>query len=675
MPDAPIAQARELSAGRGTGLVFALALTVTVLMAVPVILSPSERIFGSGEILSREDPNRDALVVIDQFRTGRVPAPYLQPLTDLPGRALARLIGPVPAYNLLVLSSFPLAAASAYLLARYVLVSHLASMVAGLAYAFLPFHVMQAGGHPHIAQIQWLPLYLLALWACVDRPRPLRAALLLLAAAWVSLADFYSGFIVAVLSPVALLAYGLASARPAPEGRVLRVGVTALVLIGAALAGFAVIRAFVPEIAFNPAASAFPRSELFTWSARWWSYLVPPVDHPIWGSAVREFWSRRDVGPALLEHQQVSLGLSLILLSLVPLWDWLRRDRQAASTPAAPMLAVVAMAALLCSLSPERTIGPFHFVRPSALLYALAPMFRGYARFGVIVGLMISLLAGGGAAMLWKRGRRSRAIVALLLLFGAIEYAPFPPWRSRDVLPTPAHRFMSRQPGPLRILDCVDPTRVSDTLAASLVGHPVRVLGGAGLDDCGEPRLGEKLRALGYTQVIVRRDTPPGPWLAQDPAGFSARSALTPAVGFKDAWIFSVNAERPRVHLEAWSGFYPREYEAGRTWRWMARAGTLRFAVTGNGVAATLDLELRSFPADRRVTWSVDGRRLGEIDVTPGWRRYELRLGPLGKGVFSLTLACKEPAAIAHDTLLNHDPRALGLAVGAWTFTIKESDR
>lgn len=175
MPDAEVTQDPKWSAGRGAGLVFALALAATVLMAAPVILSPSERIFGSGEILSREDPSRDALVVIDQFRSGRVPSPYLQPLTDLPGQALARLFGPVFAYNLLVLASFPLAAVTAYLLARYLLASHLAAMVAGFAYAFLPFHVMQAGGHPHIAQTQWLPLYLLALWACIDRPDLRRA--------------------------------------------------------------------------------------------------------------------------------------------------------------------------------------------------------------------------------------------------------------------------------------------------------------------------------------------------------------------------------------------------------------------------------------------------------------------------------------------------------------------
>jgi hypothetical protein len=196
---------------------------------------------------------------------------------------------------------------------------------------------------------------------------------------------------------------------------------------------------------------------------------------------------------------------------------------------------------------------------------------------------------------------------------------------------------------------------------------------GAGVDDCGEPRLGERLGALGYTHVIIRKDTLLGSWLARNPARFAASAGLTPGMGFRTAWILSVNAVRPRVHLENWSGFYPREYEADRTWRWMAGLGTLRFLAMGGQSDATLEMEMRSFPADRRVEWFVDGRRGGEIEVTAEWGHYQLRLGPLERGRFELTLACVEPAVAARDVLPNHDPRALGLAVGPWTF--KDADR
>jgi hypothetical protein len=648
---------------KGVALAFAAALGATLLMAAPVVLAPSERLFGSGEILGREDPNRDALVVIGQFRAGSVPTPYVQPLTDLPGRVLARLVGPVAAYNVLILATFPLSAAAAYLLARRVVGSHFGAMVAGLAYAFLPFHVAQAAGHPHVAQTQWLPLYLLALWCCIDRPDLPRAALLLAAAAAVALSDFYGGFIAAVLSPVALVVYAVVSPSQPGESRRRGVAITSLVLVAAAAAGLALIHHFAPAVLLRPGSFAVARSELFAWSAKWWSYLVPPVEHPLLGSRVREFWARHGVGESLLEHQQVAVGWSLLVLGAVPLWLWLRGDRASLAVRGAPVLVSVAGAAVFCSLSPERRIGPFTLMRPSALLYEVAPMFRAYARFGVVVGLMIALLAGAGAAWLWRRpmsaGRRT---AALLLGLAILEYAPFPPWRWRDVLPTRAHRWLAAQSGSLRVLDCVPPSRASDSLALSLLGHQVSLLGAPSLDDCGEPRLGYKLTAMGYTHVVVRRDSAIGRWLAANPAP----EGLARGPEFEDARILEVKADPPRVYVSALLGFYPREYEGEATWRWMGRTGVLRVVATRESVETVLELELKAFPRERRVEWFLNGRRLGEVEVATDWRRYELHLGPLEPGETTLTITCRGPAVVASDVLHNDDPRALGLALGSW---------
>jgi hypothetical protein len=86
------------------------------------------------------------------------------------------------------------------------------------------------------------------------------------------------------------------------------------------------------------------------------------------------------------------------------------------------------MVALLCSLSPERTILGVTVARPSALLYPIVPMFRLYARFGVIVQLMAALLAGVGVTQLLARGPRSaRSICAGLVALAIAEYAVWPP--------------------------------------------------------------------------------------------------------------------------------------------------------------------------------------------------------------------------------------------------------
>ena len=421
--------------------------------------------------------------------------------------------------------------------------------------------------------------------------------------------------------------------------------ITGAVLAVAAAAGLALIALFAPAVLLRPESVAFARSELFAWSAKWWSYLVPPADHPLWGRSVREFWGRRGVGASLLEHQQVGVGWSLLVLGAVPLWLRLRGDRSSVAVRSAPVLAMVACAALVCSLSPERRIGPFAFVRPSALLYEVAPMFRAYARFGVAVGLMAALLAGAGAACLWRwptsAGRRA---ATLLLALAALEYAPFPPWRWRDVLPTRAHRWVVAQPGAPRVFDCAH-------------------------DDCGEPRLADKLKAKGYTHVVVRPDSASGRWLAANPA-----DGLIQGPRFADGWILEVKSDAPRVYVGAMLGFHPREYEGAATWRWMGQTGAMRIVATRASAENVLELELKAFPRARRVGWLVRGRRMGEVEVGPGWGRYELPIGPLVPGETTVTLACPEPAVVAHDVLHNGDPRALGLAVGSWAIVQSEQN-
>ncbi len=662
MDDELRSPASEASILRGVGLALAVALGATLLMAAPVVRAPSERLFGSGA-LGREDPNRDALIVIEQFRAGRVAPPYLQPLTDLPGRALARVMSPVVAYNVLILATFPLAAASAYLLARYVLNSHLGALVAGLAYAFLPFHVAQANGHLHVAQTHWIPLYFLALWRCLDCPSFGRALFLLASTAAVALSNYYGGLIAAVLTPVALVAYAVVSPRRPGGALWRRLTLTGLTLAATAAAGILFLHQMNPAVLLRPEGFAVPRSDLFLYSAKWWSYLIPPVDHPLVGSLVRDFWAGRGLAPALLE-QQVALGWSLLVLAAVPLWLWSRGDRASLAVRSVPVLVVVAFAALLCSLSPERTIGSFTFVRPSALLYEVAPMFRAYARFGVVVGLMTALLSGAGVVHLWRRpGSWGRVAAVLLLGVTALEFAPFPPWRWRDVLPTRAHRWLAEQPGSLRVLDCVPPSGGTDSLARSLLGHAVSLLGAPNFEDCAEPQLGDKLRAKGFTHVVVRHDSTMGQWLAKRPTP----RGLVRGPAFENAWILEVKAEQPRAFVSALLGFYAREYDDQATWRWAGQTGWLRIVTTRQSAGTLLGLELKAFPHPRRIETLLDGIPLRDLEVATEWRRYELPLGPLPRGESTLTLASREPALLANDITHNGDRHALGLAIGSWS--------
>lgn len=516
---------------RGAAAVAAVALAITAVIAAPVLLAPAERIFGL-EMLGR---NHDPFTVMLQFLRPIALGLYSQPVTDVPGALLARVMSPVSAYNALTLLSFPLAAATAYLLARHLALSTAGASLAALAYAFSPFHVAQAAYHVHIAQTQWLPLYLLALFRCLDEPTPREIGLLAAATGCVTLSSFYGGLIAAVITPVALVAYWLGRAGAGARST-RRLLVTAASLLLIAGSGLAYLWAVAPEVVTNPAAVAFQRADLFRYSARWWSYLLPPVAQPLLGDFARRIWLESGIGGGLLE-QQVSLGWGIVALGLVAAWRWLARDRQPAALAGVPILAALAVAAFVCSLSPERRIGQFTIVRPSGVLYALVPMFRAYARFGVVVQLMAALLAGIGCDRLLHAGsRRGKIACAALLLVTAGEYAVWPPALWRDVLPTAAHRWVARQPAEVLVLDCAKAS-LAESSVPWLTGRQVLPAGGA-YDNCTEPSLPGRLAAAGFTHLLVRRETTAGRWFASHPPADGLRRLEQ----FDDSEVFAISA-------------------------------------------------------------------------------------------------------------------------------------
>ena len=81
---------------------------------------------------------------------------------------LSLLYNEVFAYNFLVLISFPLAALTMYFLVYYFTRNKLASMVSGIIYAFCPYHLTHAAQHLGLVSIQWMPLYMLALFKLAE---------------------------------------------------------------------------------------------------------------------------------------------------------------------------------------------------------------------------------------------------------------------------------------------------------------------------------------------------------------------------------------------------------------------------------------------------------------------------------------------------------------------------
>ncbi|MFY9551641.1 MAG: hypothetical protein WAU32_10860 [Thermoanaerobaculia bacterium] len=149
---------------------------------------------------------------------------------------LAAGASPLANQNLMLLLGMFLSALSAWALARYVTGDPLASVVAGLVYAFVPWRFSQL---PHI-QFQWgafLCLLLLFLLRYLDHGRTRDAVLFGVAFAWNALCNVHYALFGALLVGLTLLLYAVENRHEA--GRRVRVAILAAALGGLVFVPFA----------------------------------------------------------------------------------------------------------------------------------------------------------------------------------------------------------------------------------------------------------------------------------------------------------------------------------------------------------------------------------------------------------------------------------------------------
>jgi hypothetical protein len=236
----------------------------------------------------------------------------------------------------------------------------------------------------------------------------------------------------------------------------------------------------------------------------------------------------------------------------------------------------------------------------------------------------------------------------------------------RDVLPTDAHRWIMRQPGVVRALDCVprDPESAS---VVSLSKYRVSLLDGS-IDDCLEPNLPEALAVGGFTHLIVRNNTTEQRWFD----AHLVRSGLRVAGRFQGGQVFAVTAGRPHLYVESMAGFFPREHDVAWTWRWMGTDASWTVTnMTAGRVAATLDLELLAFHHARSVQWMLDGQPLQTVVLNP--LRTTYRIGPLtlSPGPHAFAFHAVDAPTMVDALLHNGDTRAISCAIGNWSWSVQ----
>lgn len=415
----------------------------------------------------------------------------------------------VVTYNLALLFGFFLSALIMYYLVYHFTKNKVASMVSGIIYAFCPYHFTHAYQHLGLATTQWMPLYVLAVFK-IDKERTYRNALLCACAFALNIfSDYHYGYFMLIFT-ISFLLFKIGY-RWKEKWRSMfvkheiqlstpRLMRTFKVILASALIFLVISSPFIfpffkallsptSEHLISPS-HIRPLRDLFGNSARPLGYLLPSRDNPLFGGFTQRFIKSPFYGGHPVEHT-LYLGWVGIVLSIVTIRGWRKRNRKQVrkweseqvskkqrlsgyqvirlsgkdrllitdyrSRKAVSFFLFAGIVALLFSHSPYTEMGNFRILFPSYFMYKIIPMFRVCARFGIVVMLCVSVLAGIGLTSILeeiKNVKKRRVFLSIVLLLVFVEFAPtLPAPMVNAVNPPPVYEWLAKQEGDFTIAE------------------------------------------------------------------------------------------------------------------------------------------------------------------------------------------------------------------------------
>ena len=396
------------------------------------------------------------------------PYPYL---FNFIGFLLAYFTNEVAAFNIIKLISFPVLALTTYFLIYYLTWHRAISALAGLAYAFSPFHVIH--NMAHFANLYWLPLAILFLLKLMREGGYRNAILFGLFWGFTFVDNAYYAYFLGLLIPVFIIAFILLEKEV--RGNIIRITFAKNLMVSFLVFLFIVFPMMYPMFKgiFSPQGSQIAGayggnrafSDLFVFSAKPLDYLLPSKHNPFLGWLIPDFGMSPLKGHRYTEHT-LYLGYSLILLGGYALYCALRKKGQLAvnskDRQTVYLFFAVAIVAAILSAPPFIPLGKYHIdvqtrevfadyklYLPQYFLYKLFPMFRVYARMGGVVLLAVCVLSAFGLREILARINTQKMRYLFLSLFSLIifvEYAEFPSFRLTKVKEPEVYKWLASQP-------------------------------------------------------------------------------------------------------------------------------------------------------------------------------------------------------------------------------------
>lgn len=462
-------------------------LLITAIWTFPLIFNLSTHIFGFpgdplGSIWSFWWKKQAFLQGIPNNFTNLINYPfgYAEPylkefLASTPAEWLAIVTNEIFAYNFFVLFSLPLSGLTMFALIYHLTKNKLASFLSGLAFMLAPYHIWHSYSHFSLAQIQWLPLFVLALIKLDEESSKRNIFFLAVSFTLCFWASFYYGYFMLIFAPAYILVkilveHYLTKRRYLNLSRVKAWVWAALLVI---VLNLPLLFLTLPQ-RMSPVGQL--RSTLYRYeplpiqlysafTARPWDYLLPGIDHPIFGKTIekiyfnlRQFGEQsgglnyffKDAGRA-----EGTLYLGIVTMGLVVLAWYLYRCRSNTMAQAHKVyvagFTLIGLLIFILSLPPVLTYGLLQLPLPSYLLYWYFPMFRVLSRLGVMVLICFLIVAAFGMQYLFSGLKTKTDRWVLFIVLAALillDFLNFPPARLTrvDFVP-PVYAWLARQQG------------------------------------------------------------------------------------------------------------------------------------------------------------------------------------------------------------------------------------
>ena len=447
------------------------------------------------------------------------------------------------AYNFIMLITFPLAGLAMYLLAVYLTRNKWASFIAGLAYAFCPYHFAHAS-HITLANIQWMPLFILFLFKLHKERTYPNAVLCGLFFALTLLSDTYYGYFMLVAAATffifMLIRKFFRRIRKLHEinftprvGIMKNISLLCVTVFTAAVVCFPYIFPILNSYLSHDGKLSVLKSyecnikELKEPSATVLNYILPSANHPLFGSFTARFDGSLFYGENPQEYN-LFVGFFVIALSVYAFRFW--RNSKKSEVAAVDVKEAeeidfsmkffisLAVVVFLFSLYPVFVLFGNEFWLPSAYIYNIVPFFRSIGRFGIVLMLALSVLMAFGIKFLFEKINLKKVRIALAILFSAVvifEFINFPPFKATDIAVRESVYFWLKDE-PADALIAEYPIEEDDTVIYLFNQrmHQKKLINGAPrgteaystnekIRDLLEPRTKVILNRLGVSYVIV----------------------------------------------------------------------------------------------------------------------------------------------------------------------------